>query len=113
MRVLGVDLAWSEGDGFSAPNESGVVAADSDGTIAAAGWTRGIEATIDWIETHSTANTLVMIDAPLVVTNDVGQRLCDKQVGQRYGRWKVSANSINLGSPMLSGQRLRLWSESA
>lgn len=36
-----------------------------------------------------------------------GQRLCEKQVGQRYGRWKVSANSTNLSSPRLAGVALR------
>jgi hypothetical protein len=31
----------------------------------------------------------------------------DPQVGQWYGRWQVSANTINLGSPYLAGARLR------
>jgi len=42
------------------------------------------------------------------VTNPIGtQRLCEKQVGQRYGRWKVSANSTNIGSRGLAGVELR------
>jgi hypothetical protein len=49
----------------------------------------------------------VFIDAPLVVTNPTGQRLCEKHVGNRYGRWKVSANSTNLESKRLGGVTLR------
>jgi hypothetical protein len=28
------------------------------------------------------------------VENETGQRLYEKQVGERYGRWQVSANSV-------------------
>jgi predicted RNase H-like nuclease len=42
-----------------------------------------------------------------------GQRLCETQVGQRYGRWKVSANTTNLHSPRLASvQFLRLAARS-
>lgn len=48
------------------------------------------------------------MDAPLLVLNQPRtQRLCEKQVGQRYGRWKVSANSTNLGTRHLAGVTLR------
>jgi hypothetical protein len=39
--------------------------------------------------------------SPLIVTNADGQRLCEKHVGQRYWRWKVSANSTNIASRAL------------
>ena len=42
------------------------------------------------------------VNAPLVVRNTVGQRLCETQVGRRYGKWKVSANSTSLQSPRLA-----------
>jgi predicted RNase H-like nuclease len=45
----------------------------------------------------------MFVDAPLVVRNHKGQRRCETQVGQRYGRWKVSANTTNLHSPRLAG----------
>lgn len=56
---------------------------------------------------------MLFVDAPLVVDNVRGQRLCEKQVGQRYGRWKVSANTTNLGSPRLAGTALRERLETA
>lgn len=107
MRFLGIDLAWGEGSEAKPANRSGVVALESDGRIVDAGWTIGIEKTIDWIERLRGPDTLAFIDAPLVVENATGQRLADKQVGQRYGRWWVSANSINTSSPHQGGVHLR------
>lgn len=104
MRTLGVDLAWAD---TTVANETGVVASDPDGTIVAAGWTTGVEETVAWANAHATDAAMLFVDAPLLVLNPDKQRLCEKQVGQRYGRWKVSANSTNLGSPRLAGVRLR------
>lgn len=105
MRVLGVDLAWGD---TTVANETGVVAAEPDGTIVAAGWTTGVEETVVWANTYATDAAVLFVDAPLLVLNpEKTQRLCEKQVGQRYGRWKVSANSTNLVSPRLAGVRFR------
>jgi predicted RNase H-like nuclease len=107
VRFLGIDLAWAEGSASKLANESGVVALEEDGSVLDAGWTVGVDATVAWIETRSTADTIVFIDASLVVENESGQRACERQVGQRYGAWKVSANSTNRRSPRLAGVRLR------
>ena len=106
MRVIGIDLAWGESTSRKLANETGVVAVDPGGTVVEAGWTCGLGETVDWIGRVATPDTLLMVDAPLVVSNAKGQRLCETQVGQRYGRWKVSANSTNLGSPRLAGVAL-------
>jgi predicted RNase H-like nuclease len=102
--MIGVDLAWSDGP---AANETGVLALDSDGNVAEAGWTVGVDATTIWINDHADTDTAVFVDAPLVVANQDGQRVCERQVGQGYGAWKVSANSTNLASPRLAGVALR------
>lgn len=107
MRFVGVDLAWG------AVNETGVIALDPDGSLAAADWTLGVEATARWIEEHAQPGTVVLIDAPLLVLNDTGQRLCEKQVGQRYGYLNVSANSTNKRSPRAAGVDLRKRLEKA
>ncbi len=107
MRVLGIDLAWVDSTATAPANETGVIAVDPDGSIVDAGWTVGVDETVSWMLAHAADDTLAMIDAPLVVTNQSGQRLCEKQVGQRYGRWKVSANSTNLSSKRLGGVALR------
>jgi predicted RNase H-like nuclease len=107
MRYLGVDLAWGEGTAMKAANQSGVVALESDGSIADAGWTIGLDETLAWIDGQSAEDTLLFVDAPLVVENVQGQRLAERQVGQRYGRWWVSANSTNTASPRQAGVHLR------
>jgi predicted RNase H-like nuclease len=109
-RFLGIDLAWREGNGDPLANETGVALIDGDGRIRDAGWTRGVEQTISWADIAAGDGDAVMFaDAPLVVSNETGQRLCETQVGQRYGRWKVSANTTNIHSPRLAGvQFLRL-----
>ncbi len=106
MRVIGIDLAWSEGSDRKEANETGIVAVDPSGRVVDAGWACGLRETTDWIENVATPDTILMVDAPLVVSNATGQRLCETQVGQRYGRWKVSANSTNLSSPRLAGVAL-------
>ena len=50
---------------------------------------------------------------PIEILHDAGQRLCERQVGQRYGRWKVSANSTNTRSRRLAGVRFLGLAEQA
>jgi hypothetical protein len=109
-RFIGVDLAWREGSAGLEANETGVAVIDGDGQILDAGWTRGVEQTIGWADRAAAdGDAVLFVDAPLVVRNESGQRLCETQVGQRYGRWKVSANTTNTHSPRLAGvQLLRL-----
>jgi predicted RNase H-like nuclease len=107
MRFLGVDLAWAEGSQAKSANDSGVVALDQSGEVVDAGWTSGLASTQAWIAEFARADTLLFIDAPLIVDNPAGQRRCETQVGRCYGRWRVSANTTNLGSSRLAGVRLR------
>jgi predicted RNase H-like nuclease len=103
-RYLGVDLAWREDRADLPANETGVAVIDSRGRILDAGWRRGVAETAAWADAATGGGDAVMfVDAPLVVRNETGQRLCETQVGQRYGRWKVSANTTNLASPRLAG----------
>ena len=104
MRYLGIDLAWSD---TVAANATGVIALEQDGLVVAAGWAVGVAETVAWVNANAAADTSVFIDAPLVVLNPDGQRLCEKQVGERYGRWKVSANSTNRASRRLAGVAIR------
>jgi predicted RNase H-like nuclease len=109
-RFIGIDLAWREGNADLVANETGVAVIDGDGQILDAGWTRGVEQTIGWADRAAgDGDAVIFVDAPPVVRNQTGQQLCEMQVGQRYGRWKVSANTTNIHSPRLAGvQFLRL-----
>ena len=105
MFHIGVDLAWADKAKKTA-NESGIVMLSPSGHVEAAGWVVGLDETMAWLDCHAPTDALLFVDAPLVVNNATGQRLCEKQVGQRYGRWRVSANSTNRQSSHLAGAEL-------
>ena len=107
MRFLGIDLAWGEGSSAKPANRSGVVALDERGQVLDAGWTVGLADTAAWIDAQGASPALAFVDAPLVVTNPGGQRECETQVGKRFGRHFVSANTTNLASPRKAGVHLR------
>jgi predicted RNase H-like nuclease len=104
---VGVDLAWAQRSDGRPDNETGLVALDREGRVLAAGWARGVPATLDWLRSVvDPGGSLIFVDASLIVDNPTGQRLCETQVGQRYGRWKVSANSTNQRLPHQAGVAL-------
>jgi predicted RNase H-like nuclease len=107
-RFIGIDLAWGQGGVRGGPRETGVAAIDGSGVVIDCGWTRGVDETMAWMAKVAVGgSTLAFVDAPLVVDNPVGQRPCEREVGRRYGRWKVSANSTNQSSLHLAGVLLR------
>lgn len=107
MNYIGVDLAWGEGTATRAAKETGLACVNASGTVLDAGWERGIDAVVEWLVATASPGDVIAIDAPLVVTNATGMRECERQVGQRYGRWKVSANPSNLERPWSGGVTLR------
>jgi hypothetical protein len=60
-HYIGVDLAWGEGTAAKPAKETGVVCLDSGGGIHDAGWTRGIDATAEWIVAHAGPGDVVAI----------------------------------------------------
>ncbi|WP_166870834.1 DUF429 domain-containing protein [Salinibacterium sp. ZJ450] len=113
MNYIGVDLAWGEGTAAKAAKESGLVCLDASGTVVHAGWARGIDAVVEWLLRTAAPGDVVAIDAPLVVANATGMRECEREVGQRYGRWRVAANASNLRLGWLGGVTLRQRLEQA
>ncbi|WP_246854107.1 DUF429 domain-containing protein [Naasia sp. SYSU D00057] len=113
MQYIGVDLAWGEGSAQRAAKESGFAVLDGRGVIREAGWLRGIDAVADWLTATAEPGAVIAVDAPLVVPNATGMRTCEKEVGSRYGRWRVAANASNAGLGWLGGVRLRERLEAA
>jgi len=112
-RFLGVDLAWAEGSAARPAKETGLACIDETGHVIDAGWARGTDAVLDWIGSMSEPGAVLAIDAPLVVNNPGGMRLCERETGSRYGRWRVAANASNLGRAWQGGVALRTRLESA
>lgn len=106
-QYIGIDLAWGEGTAKRAANESGLAVIDETGAVLHAGWARGINAVADWIAETAEPGAILAIDAPLVIHNESGMRLCERQTGMGYGRWKVSANASNTVMGWQGGVALR------
>ena len=80
MIFLGLDLAWADGTTRRAPAETGAVSLDDAGRVLAAGWAVGVCETVEWVEREAGPDSMLFVDAPLIVENEAGQRPCEKQV---------------------------------
>ncbi|HXI14537.1 MAG TPA: DUF429 domain-containing protein [Thermoanaerobaculia bacterium] len=93
---IGIDLAWQ-----SDKNHTGIVVArgDDSGAIAdvASEGIASLEAIVAFVQEHATANTVIAIDAPLVIRNATGQRPCETEISRRFGARHADAHSTNLG----------------
>lgn len=56
-------------------------------------------AVINFITAYSSANSVVAIDAPLVVKNATGQRDCERLITRHFGRYHAGCHPSNLGHP--------------
>lgn len=91
---IGIDLAWK-----SARNPTGgaVLNGDRLGARLEVLSTLSPDASVaDFISSNTTANTVVAIDAPLVIINDAGQRACETAIGKKYGSREASCHTSNL-----------------
>jgi predicted RNase H-like nuclease/cytidine deaminase len=91
---IGIDLAWK-----SERNPSGVAVlqGDRDGARLIALSTISAERSVaDFVTSNTSADTVVAIDAPLIIINETGQRGCETAVGRRYGSREASCHTSNL-----------------
>ena len=66
---IGIDLAWAD-TARKKTNESGIVMLDPVGNVAVADWTVGVDETAGWLDLHAPSDSLLFVDAPLVVNNE-------------------------------------------
>jgi len=92
---IGIDLAWQ-----TDKNHSGIMVMEGDKTGAEIiSFSKGItnlEAVFNFIKSYKTSNTIIAIDAPLIIKNQTGQRPCEKLIGKKFGSRHASAHSTNL-----------------
>jgi predicted RNase H-like nuclease len=89
---IGIDAAWK------ADKPSGVAIAygsREEATLTALVYaeTHGDVAAL--VQKSRTENTILSIDAPLVATNEVGCRDCERRISREFGRFHASAHSMN------------------
>lgn len=95
VTFIGVDLAWrSEG------HHSGIVVLRGDGAgaslVAASTGIESVEAAAEYVERYAGENTVVAVDAPLIIRNETGQRPCETEIARRFSRFHAAAHSTSL-----------------
>ena len=95
FAFIGVDLAWqSEG------NHSGLAVFTGDRAGAKAtsigDGATSLEEVCRYILDHRSDNTVVAIDAPLIIANAAGQRPCETLVSKKFGSAHAGAHTSNL-----------------
>ena len=88
---IGVDLAWQGNT-----NHTGIAVARGGALIAVSSGITSFADVVRFIVAHSTANTVVAVDAPLVIANETGRRFCETLVSRKFGARHASAHSSNL-----------------
>lgn len=111
-RLIGIDLAWSEGK-EGKPNASGCAELVWDGEeleLTRVDLIRSIDNIVTWIDPERD-DWVVAVDGPLVIRNETGQRIADKQASTLYSQpYQAGAHTANLnrfGRDHRGGQLLK------
>ncbi len=92
---IGIDLAWRSDKNYTG---AAVLEGDQSGVVircVSAGLTT-LNEVQSFIQLHARGNSVVAIDAPLIIVNTEGQRPCEKEIGHRFGAAHASAHTSNL-----------------
>jgi len=91
---IGIDLAWKSSRN---PTGAAVLKGDRLGARLEVLATLFPEASVaDFISANTTADTVMAIDAPLVIVNETGQPACETAIGKKYGSREASCHTSNL-----------------
>ena len=109
---IGIDLAWQPNR-----NHSGCVVLHGNQEEIAVqnnpSWIVSLNEVATFIEQHAENDTVVAIDAPLIIQNKFGQRPCETEISRRFWAAHASAHSSNLTLyPSAGGVRLARHLES-
>jgi predicted RNase H-like nuclease len=93
---VGVDLAWGKN------RPTGVAILDANGGLNYVGAALHDGEIIDAVSPYVQGECLVAIDAPLIVTNNTGQRPAERALNADFGGFDAGAHSANLGIAVFS-----------
>jgi predicted RNase H-like nuclease len=96
---VGLDLAWRD------KARTGIAAVGTNGALVDSTSVRTDEEIVTWLCRDGWDPVVVAIDAPLIVTNSHGQRRCEREVAQEYGRYGASCHPANLARPWFDPPR--------
>jgi predicted RNase H-like nuclease len=91
---IGVDLAWK-----SDRNHTGIAVLRGDRglaqLVAVSEPIRALAEVVEFIDRHVGSQSVIAVDAPLMIENASGQRACERAVGKRYGGREASCHTSN------------------
>lgn len=91
---IGIDLAWKSDRN---PTGAAVLRGNRSGAkLETLSTLRSHQAVLDFVRANTRENTVLAIDAPLIIVNETGQRVCETAVGKRYGKHDASCHTSNL-----------------
>ncbi len=96
---VGIDLAWNT------KAKSGIAVLDGSGALVESATLRSDDEIVEWLTRGAWDPVMVAIDAPLIVTNDKGQRDCEALIGKAYARFHAGAYPSNLGNVLFNPPR--------
>ena len=94
-NFIGIDLAWKSDQN---PTTVVVLSGGRSGANLCSRSDRltSTEAILSFVLEHSGPDSVVAIDAPLIITNESGQRACETLVGKEYSAREASCHTSNL-----------------
>jgi predicted RNase H-like nuclease len=96
VHFVGLDLAWGR------INQTGIAAVDAGGSLVFVDAANDDDAIINAVEPYVSADCLVGIDAPLIVTNATGQRPAERALNADFARFQAGAHPANTTMPVFA-----------
>jgi predicted RNase H-like nuclease/ppGpp synthetase/RelA/SpoT-type nucleotidyltranferase len=93
MHFIGVDLAWGD------RRPTGLAVLDDEGNLLHVSAATSDDAIVAALAPYVEDGCLVAIDAPLVVTNAVGNRPAEAALNRDFARFAAGAHPSNTGKP--------------
>ncbi|TWD73076.1 putative RNase H-like nuclease [Kribbella amoyensis] len=96
MYFVGVDLAWGS------RGTTGLAVAGEDGQVLDITTRQTDDDILAWLRPWTEGPCFVAFDAPLIVVNPTGHRLCERLVSRYFGRYGASCHAANTANPSFS-----------
>ena len=90
-RLIGIDLAWGEGNGSGCAE---LVREEGGLSLSRLDLLYSTDEIVQWIAPEQ-GDWVIAVDAPLVVLNETGRRAADAEASRFYGRFEAGAYPAN------------------
>jgi predicted RNase H-like nuclease len=78
---------------------------DHSGRLVHSGTVRTDDEIDGWLRPFAGGVVVAAVDAPLIVSNETGQRRCEKEISRAFWRYKIGAHSSNLSRALFDPPR--------